>query len=124
MFAPVKIKDSYYVDGGTLNNFPIEFLKPSCDIIVGSYANWVESITIKELKYSHQVIERALKLRALKDDYDKFKGCDLMISPKELSKYSTFDKKHINMIFNVGYNATIAALSKSDLFKTEQAQLT
>jgi NTE family protein len=121
VFAPVKIKNSYYVDGGTLNNFPIESLKSSCNIIIGSYANWVDAITIKELKHSHHVVERALKLRALKDDYSKFKGCDLMILPKALSKFGTFDKKYLNTIFNIGYNATKEALSKSDLIAIEHS---
>ena len=119
VFSPVKIDDSYYVDGGTINNFPIEFITSNCDIIIGSYANWVDVVTINDLKHSHQVIERALKLRSLKDDYLKFKGCDLIIAPKALSRYGTFDKKYIHEIFNIGYNATMQALSNDIILKLQ-----
>ncbi|MBT8394175.1 MAG: patatin-like phospholipase family protein, partial [Bacteroidia bacterium] len=35
LFAPIKINDSYYIDGGTLNNFPVELVSDSCDTIIG-----------------------------------------------------------------------------------------
>jgi len=110
VFAPVKVEESYYIDGGALNNFPVSVLKPISDIIIGSYANGFEAIFIKDLKHSHNVVERAFKLKSVKEDYKKFKHCDLVISPKILSKYGTFDKKYLNEIFDIGYNATIEAL--------------
>jgi NTE family protein len=110
VFAPVKIEESYYVDGGALNNFPVNVLKSKSDILVGSYANGFDAISIKDLKHSHNVVERAFKLKSVKEDYKKFKYCDLIISPKTLSKYGTFDKKYLNEIFDIGYNATIEAL--------------
>lgn len=110
VFAPVKIEESYYVDGGALNNFPVNVLKSKSDILIGSYANGFDAISIKDLKHSHNVVERAFKLKSVKEDYKKFKHCDLVISPKTLSKYGTFDKKYLNQIFDIGYNATIEAL--------------
>lgn len=38
VFAPVQIGNSYYVDGGALDNFPIDAIKSECDLIIGSYA--------------------------------------------------------------------------------------
>lgn len=110
VFAPVKIGDSFYVDGGALNNFPVNVLKSKSDVLIGSYANGFDAISIKDLKHSHNVVERAFKLKSVKEDYKKFKHCDLVISPKTLSKYGTFDKKYLNEIFDIGYNATIEAL--------------
>ncbi len=119
VFAPVKIKDSYYVDGGVLNNFPVESLRSKCDILIGSYVNGIEDITIEDLKHSHNVIERAFRLKSVKEDYIKFRDCDLVISPKALSKYATFDKKHIDDIFKIGYNATKEALTNHHLVITK-----
>ncbi|NEV94993.1 patatin-like phospholipase family protein [Psychroflexus sp. YR1-1] len=113
-FAPVKIEDSFYIDGGVLNNFPISVLKPKCDIIIGSYVNGYDAISIKDLKHFHNVVERTFKLKSVKEDYKKFKHCDLVIVPKALGKYGTFDKKYLNDIFNIGYSATIKAL-KNDI---------
>jgi NTE family protein len=110
VFAPVKIDDSFYIDGGALNNFPVHVLKGKCDIIIGSYVNGYDAITITDLKHAYNVVERAFKLKSVKEDYTKFKDCDMVISPKALSKYGTFDKKHLSTIFDIGYNATIEAL--------------
>ncbi|WP_298493679.1 patatin-like phospholipase family protein [uncultured Algibacter sp.] len=110
VFAPVKINDSYFVDGGSLNNFPVELLKKSCDKIIGVYVNGYDVVTIKDLKHSYSVIERAYKLKSVKEDKKKFIDCDLVIAPNALSKYGTFDKKYIDQIFNIGYNATIDEL--------------
>ena len=106
VFAPVKINDSYYVDGGSLNNFPVDLLKIKCDKIIGVYVNGFDAVTINDLKHSHNVVERAFKLKSVIEDKEKFSDCDLLIDPKELSKYGTFDKKHLNTIFEIGYNAT------------------
>jgi NTE family protein len=114
VFAPVKIKDSYYIDGGTLNNFPIEPLKKMCDKIIGVYVNGIQDdLKIKDLKHSHNVMERAFKLKSVKEDIAKFDKYDLVIYPKELCKYGTFDKKYLNEIFEIGYRHTIDVL-KSD----------
>ncbi|TBN04315.1 patatin [Hyunsoonleella flava] len=117
VFSPVKINDSYYVDGGVLNNFPIEFLQSHCDTIIGSYANWVNEISVKDLKHSHQVIERAFKIQSVKKDYAKFNYCDVIVVPKALSRFGTFDKKHLDEILNIGYNATKEVLTKNVLLK-------
>ena len=34
VFTPMKIADSYYVDGGALNNFPVDIIKNYCDQII------------------------------------------------------------------------------------------
>ena len=117
IFAPVKIKDSYYIDGGALNNFPVSALKSKSTIIIGSYVNGFNAITIKDLKHSYNVVERAFKLKSVKGDYKKFDTCDLVISPKELSKYGTFDTNHIEDIFKIGYNAAKKALTPEVLLK-------
>ena len=116
IFAPVKIKDSYYVDGGSLNNFPVGLLKTTCDKIIGVYVNGFDTIAISDLKHSHNVVERAFKLKSVKDDQQKFNDCDLVISPKELSKYGIFDKKYLHEIFKIGYDATLKALTKNKKF--------
>lgn len=116
VFAPVKINNSYYIDGGSLNNFPVELLKSKCDKIIGIYVNGFDAITIKDLKHSHNVVERAFKLKSVKEDNKKFRDCDLVIAPQELNKYGTFDKKDLDQVFKIGYNATLKALTNNEIF--------
>ena len=121
VFAPVQINGNYYVDGGVLNNFPVNLLKAKCDIIIGVYVNGYEPIEINKLKHSHNVIERAFKLRSVKEDLKKFKGCDIVIYPKELSRFGTFDRKNSKAIYQLGYDTTKEALLKDRLLSEKMA---
>ncbi|MGO4918763.1 patatin-like phospholipase family protein [Maribacter spongiicola] len=112
VFSPVDINGSFYVDGGVLNNFPIEPLKPSCDKIIGSYVNALKAIKINDLKHSYNVLDRAYKIKSASESIAKFSDCEFVISPEELSEYATFDMRSIDAIFDIGYNSTIDALQK------------
>ncbi len=115
VFAPVKIKNLFYIDGGTLNNFPVEQLESHCDAIIGVYVNGYQDITMENLKHSYNVVERAFKLKSVQEDHQKFKDCDLIISPKELDIYATFDNKNIDKIFKIGYDSTLKILDSNPL---------
>ena len=115
VFSPIKIDNSYYIDGGALNNFPVEFLKDDCDKIIGVYVNPFKKIKITDLKHFHNVLERAFKLKSLKEDLLKFEMCDLVICPEELTNYGTFDKKYIDDIYNIGYKDTASRIKGSTL---------
>ncbi|NNL79850.1 MAG: patatin-like phospholipase family protein [Flavobacteriaceae bacterium] len=112
VFSPVKIGDSFFIDGGAMNNFPVEALQHQCDHIIGVYANAITPITIGDLEHSHQIVERAFKLRTVQEDIQKFPDCDVLIAPSELSRFGTFDKKPMFEIFDIGYRAGLAALKK------------
>ena len=112
VFTPIKIGGQYYVDGGTLNNFPVDLVVPVCEKIIGVYVNPFVKKQIKDLKYSYNVLERAYKIKTSKDSILKFKDCDLLICPKDLNKFGTFSVKDIDAIFNLGYEAAMAELGK------------
>jgi len=115
IFAPVKIEDSYYVDGGSLNNFPVELLKEKCDIIIGVYVNGYDTIPFTDLKNTYNVVERAFKLKTVKEDLEKFSACNMIVYPEGLSKFGIFDKKNLDEVFNIGYNSTKAAFVNNAL---------
>lgn len=117
VFAPIQIDDSYYIDGGTLNNFPVEYLKDTCDTIIGVNVNSFRKVEISELKHFHNILERAFKLKSNKDEQSKFNDCDIIIYPEELSKYGTFDKKYLDEIFEIGYTNTKKKLKENKLLK-------
>lgn len=117
VFTPVKIEDSYYIDGGALDNFPVAPIRDECDLLIGVYANKLKRLTIHELKHSYNVIERAFKIKSVNEDLRKFSKCDLVISPDALGNYGTFDKKGVDEIFKLGYEATLEALTNTNLIK-------
>jgi len=117
VFSPININGSFYVDGGVLNNFPIEPLQPHCDKIIGSYVNALKSIKIKDLKHSYNVLERAYKIKSASESIAKFSECEFVVSPEELCEYATFDMRSIDAIFDIGYNSTINVLLKQGYSK-------
>ena len=115
VFTPTEINGKFYIDGGTLNNFPVEPLKKECDKIIGIYVNPLKKITIKDLKYSIAVVERAYKIKVASESMLKFPDCDLVIYPEELLNFGTFDMKNVDAIFNVGYTSTLQMLEENKL---------
>ncbi|SDE45943.1 NTE family protein [Pricia antarctica] len=103
VFAPEKIDEGYYSDVGILNNFPSDLIRMYCHQLIGVYVNPFEKVKIQDLRHSYTIMERAYKIRMAKDSLDKFKECHQVISPKDLTNYSTFSLKNMDAIFEVGY---------------------
>jgi len=117
MFTPVRINNEHYVDGGVLNNFPVDLIKDQCDQIIGVYVNPFVKKSMKDLKHSYNILERAFQIRAAKSSIEKFKDCDLLISPEDLSHHGTFTVKDMDVVFKLGYKAAKKALEQeNDLF--------
>ncbi|MBT8222914.1 MAG: patatin-like phospholipase family protein, partial [Eudoraea sp.] len=110
VFAPVKIGNSYFVDGGVLNNFPVDLVTGRCEKIIGSYVNPFEKRDYKDFKHSLSVLERAYQIRASRDSLAKFKNCSLVISPSGLKRFNIFNLKDLDTIYQLGYEATLRAL--------------
>ncbi|MBD0851129.1 patatin-like phospholipase family protein [Maribacter arenosus] len=116
VFTPIQIGEDHYIDGGTLNNFPVDLISDYCEKIIGVYVNPFEKMSIQDLKHSYNVLERAYKIRSAYDSISKFKDCDLIICPKELKKVGTFSVKDMDAVFDLGYQAAQTQLTKSNLF--------
>jgi NTE family protein len=102
-FSPVEIGKGYYVDGGVLNNFPADLLREEAHFLIGVYVNPFELTKKSKIKHSYSVLERVLKIKTAADSIAKFDLCDLLIYPKELSRFSTFLEKDLDTIFELGY---------------------
>ncbi|MGR7813777.1 patatin-like phospholipase family protein [Lacinutrix undariae] len=110
VFTPTEIDGQFYIDGGTINNFPVEPLQKDCDRIIGVYVNSLKKISIKDLKHSYSVVERAYKIKIASEAMLKFQHCDMVISPEDILNYGTFDMTKIDAIFNLGYTTTLKLL--------------
>jgi len=116
IFTPTEINGSYYIDGGILNNFPVEPLKKHCDKIIGVYINSLKRINIKDLNHSYNVVDRALKIRAATDSLRKFPECDIIISPEELGDFAVFGMSNIDAIFEMGYCTALKVIKENSAF--------
>tara|TARA_R110001583_G_scaffold8329_2_gene40043 strand:- start:2546 stop:3346 length:801 start_codon:yes stop_codon:yes gene_type:complete len=112
VFTLIQIGEDHFIDGGTLNNFPVDLITGQCDKIIGVYVNPFEKKNIKDLKHSFSVLDRAYKIRSAHDSISKFKDCSVVISPRELKKVGTFTVRDMDAVFNLGYEAAMAKLTK------------
>jgi NTE family protein len=110
VFTPTEIDGRWYVDGGLINNFPIEPVRGRCDVVVGHYASPLRKVTPADLDGVLAVSERALEVGMHVSAQPKFRECDVMLICPELGQYGLFDTRHHREIFEIGRRATLAAL--------------
>lgn len=108
LFDPISIGDDYYVDGGVMNNMPIDPMEGKCDFIIGVNCNHLpESHHIGNIK---RVIERTVIMAMNCNVYSRQKRCDYFIEPQFLGRYGAFDIKNAKEIFEEGYQGALANL--------------
>ena len=119
IFDPVRIGNDYFVDGGLLNNLPIEGLAGKCDFIIGVNCNQI--IPENNIRNIKKVIERSVIMAMNCNVYNRKSACDLFIEPQGLGSYGAFEIAKAREIFDAGYisanmlikdNSQLAALAK------------
>jgi len=104
LFDPVELGNQKLVDGGLLNNFPVEPLIPVCDKIIGSHVNKLKEIPEGNNKISKlTMLERCFHMSIANSVYQRGELCNLFLEP-HLYEYGMFDTKSADKIFEVGYH--------------------
>ena len=109
LFAPVKIGDHFFVDGGLYDNLPINPIEHLCHKIIGVNISTIDETD--ELKNIIQIATRTFHLSVnanTRYHHDKF---DLLIEPKELAKFDILSNNKAEELFEIGYNKTIEQLN-------------
>lgn len=115
MFDPIAIDKHYYLDGGILNNLPVEPLDGICDVVIGVNCNHLPvEHNIKNIK---GLIERSVIMSMNYNVYSRKDKCDFFIEPKGLAKFGVFDIKKARDIFQNGYEAAIAYMDENPEIK-------
>jgi NTE family protein len=109
LFAPVKIKNSLYVDGGVMNNLPVEPLLGKTDYLIGINVNPVGEETRFNNMFTFLVRSFLLAVRA--NTESRIKYCDLYIQPPELSKIWLFSTGKTKEIIEMGYEYVKTSVS-------------
>lgn len=110
IFAPILIDGKYYVDGGVLNNFPVECLREKCDAIIGSHVNKLYDGTHIDINRI-QIVEHCFHLAIASKVYTQAALCDVFIEPY-LPGLGLFEVKQANKIFEIGYNTAMLQKEK------------
>lgn len=113
IFRPIMIDNQMYVDGGVLNNFPVEPLLNNCDFIIGSSCNHLKPI--QKITNITSLIARAGVMSVNKDVEQKAAFCNILIEPKGMGEISTFDTKKAEIIYWLAYEETLRAINSNPI---------
>ncbi len=101
IFKPIVLKGETYIDGGILNNLPVEPLIGHCDVIIGLNCNPISENY--EPGNMRSLLERSLLMAINVNTFAKKDLCDLFLEPEGLKNFGGFDFSKASEIFNIGY---------------------
>ena len=118
IFDPMVIDGVAYMDGGILNNLPVEPLMTDCEIIIGSHCNPVDREF--KLKNAKALLERTLLMAIRNNTLQRQQQCHYFIEPPALGKYIGSDFDKAQEMFDIGYKYTIQ--NGEDLLQAVQSK--
>ena len=104
IFEPFLINKRQFVDGGVLNNLPVDVIEHKVDFLIGSHCNVLGPR--KPIRSMRGVIERSLVLAVQSKTKERFGKCNVLIEPPQLAEYSTTDVSRARDLFRAGYQHT------------------
>jgi NTE family protein len=109
LFKPVEIGNCLYVDGGLLNNLPVESLVSQCNIIIGSNVvpHGVMHLNRNKLK---DIAARTKELIVWNSTKNQLMQCNIVIESEEVFKMGMFDFRHAKRFAELGYQQTKAQM--------------
>ncbi len=105
VFHPVDIDGDDYVDGGIVNNLPVEPLRKQCDLLIGSHSNAVDENY--QTGGFRSVMERSFLIAINCNVLSRKKYCDVLFEPPQLKHYRVFDFSKSDIIYKIGYDYAI-----------------
>jgi NTE family protein len=115
VLKPYIINGNMYVDGGLMNNLPIQPIEHNCDYIIGINVNPVkETSQFNSFRnYADRVLHLAIHAN-VSANIGKF---NLYIEPEKLSDFGLFKLSSAKEIFEAGYRYTYELLERMELSK-------
>lgn len=108
VFPPVEIDGHQYMDGGIVNNFPVEPLKDICETIIGINVNPLgKEYNISSLK---TIAIRSFHLSMRNHAESRKDLCDIYIEPEGVQDYGILDLSSAPEVFEMGYRKTCSIL--------------
>jgi len=116
VLPPVKMGEKIYVDGGVLDNLPIEPIIDQCDFLIASHVNSISYDSLQSMSLLKE-FDRILHLAIAKSVYSKVKFCDIFLDPPKMTKFSLFNKKSLDVMFQEVYDYTCLELEEKGYSK-------
>lgn len=110
LFAPVKMNGHLFVDGGLLDNIPVEPIKLDCEKIIISN---ISPINLKDnFKNLIQIATRTFYMSVNANMIKVKKYATYYVEPKGIEEYEILSRTHADELYKLGYQAMLAKLKK------------
>ena len=109
LFEATHINKVPYIDGGIMDNLPVDPLLNRCKKIIGIHVNPLGEINASTSPW--QVAERSFHMAVASEIRRKQELMDLFIEPTELTKFGMLELRKAEKIYKAGYDAGITAIS-------------
>lgn len=104
LFQPIELAGRTLIDGGVLNNMPVEPLLEKYDFIIGSHSN---PFGFQKMPQSMAtIVTKALFLAINNNSKSRLALCNFLIEPPALKNFDPYRIRKANEIFKVGYEYT------------------
>jgi NTE family protein len=110
IFPPVKIGEQYFLDGGIINNFPVEAIREQCQTVIGINVNPIGDL--RNINSIKAVAERSFHIFIRNQAVSKEGMCDIYIEPTNLDQFGLLDVSKAREIFEKGYMETLSVLKR------------
>jgi NTE family protein len=105
IFKPFVFNGNTYVDGGILNNLPVDVLKEKCQFVLGSNVSGLEKG--KKANSRLEIAHRCLQLAIRTNVEPRLKMCDHAIEIQDAFHFGIFDIQKTQELFDIGYTAIV-----------------
>lgn len=109
LFAPVVIGSEMFVDGGLLDNIPVEPIKLDCEQIIVSNISPVNPV--ENFKNLIQIATRTFYMSVNANMKQVRKYATYYIEPEGIDKYEVLSRSHADELYKLGYESTISMLN-------------
>lgn len=113
LFAPVKIGGTRYVDGGVLDNIPIEPIKHDCEQIIVSNISPINPT--EKIRNLIEIVTRTFYMSINANMKEVRKYTSIYIEPEGIDTYEILSRTHADELYELGYNSTMNVLNQSHL---------
>jgi NTE family protein len=114
LFDTIKFDGKELVDGGILNNFPVEAFQNNAQHLIGVNVNPVVPMSHVAMK---NMADRNIVLMLQREVKEKKEKCTVFIEPSECGNYNMMDLGAGEKIFHAGYDAAMAMKNELLLLK-------
>ncbi len=105
LFAPVRMNNELYVDGGVLDNLPVKPVRKICEKVIA--VNISPVYATDKLDNVLQIAVRTFHLSVDKWTVQWGRKADILIVPPGVEHYDILRTKHIEELYELSYNYTL-----------------